>query len=63
MTRPTLETERLLLRPFRLEDAPDVHRLASAREIAADYEVTDKDVIPAVDSRFRDSRSGVFGGA
>ena len=34
MTRPTLETERLLLRPFRLEDAPVVHRLASAREIA-----------------------------
>ena len=35
MTRPTLETERLLLRPFRLLDAPDVRRLASAREIAA----------------------------
>jgi len=29
-----LETERLLLRPFALEDAPDVARLAGDREIA-----------------------------
>ena len=35
MTRPTLETERLLLRPFGLEDAPALQSLASAREIAA----------------------------
>ena len=35
MTRPTIETERLVLRPFRLDDAPDVRRLCSAREIAA----------------------------
>lgn len=31
---PTLKTERLILRPFTLEDAPDVQRLAGAREIA-----------------------------
>ena len=31
---PTLTTERLILRPFRLADAPDVQRLAGAREIA-----------------------------
>jgi ribosomal-protein-alanine N-acetyltransferase len=34
VTRPILETERLLLRPFRLDDAPDVKRLAGAREVA-----------------------------
>ena len=33
--RPTLETERLIMRPFRRSDAPDVQRLAGAREIAA----------------------------
>jgi RimJ/RimL family protein N-acetyltransferase len=32
---PTLSTARLVLRPFRLEDAPEVQRLAGAREIAA----------------------------
>ena len=31
---PTLTTERLVLRPFRLADAPHVQRLAGAREIA-----------------------------
>ena len=31
---PTLETERLILRPFRLEDAADVQRLAGDRSIA-----------------------------
>jgi len=33
--RPTLETARLILRPFTLADAPAVQRLASDREIAA----------------------------
>ena len=33
-TFPTLTTDRLILRPFRLADAPDVQRLAGAREIA-----------------------------
>ena len=32
---PTLETARLRLRPFSVADAPDVQRLAGAREIAA----------------------------
>lgn len=34
MKQPTLETARLRLRPFRIEDAADVVRLAGAREIA-----------------------------
>lgn len=33
--RPTVETARLILRPFTLADAPAVQRLASNREIAA----------------------------
>ncbi|HEY7728306.1 MAG TPA: GNAT family N-acetyltransferase [Candidatus Eisenbacteria bacterium] len=32
--QPTLETERLLLRPFRLEDGPEVQRLAGDRAVA-----------------------------
>jgi [ribosomal protein S5]-alanine N-acetyltransferase len=32
--QPTLETKRLILRPFTLQDAPVVHDLVSAREIA-----------------------------
>ncbi len=35
MPRPTLTTERLVLRPFVLADAPAVQRLAGEREIAA----------------------------
>ena len=31
---PTLRTDRLLLRPFRMSDAPDVQRLAGAMEVA-----------------------------
>ena len=34
-TAPTLQTERLLLRPFTLEDAPGVQRLAGEREVAS----------------------------
>jgi ribosomal-protein-alanine N-acetyltransferase len=33
--RPTLETARLILRPFVLADAPDVRRLAGEREVAS----------------------------
>lgn len=33
--QPTLQTQRLVLRPFTLADAPDVQHLAGAREIAA----------------------------
>ncbi|MCS6291971.1 MAG: GNAT family N-acetyltransferase [Nitrospira sp.] len=32
---PSLKTARLLLRPFQLSDAPDIQRLAGAKEIAA----------------------------
>ena len=32
--QPTLRTARLVLRPFRAGDAPDVERLAGAREVA-----------------------------
>jgi len=31
----TIQTDRLLLRSFRLSDAPDVHRLAGERDVAA----------------------------
>jgi RimJ/RimL family protein N-acetyltransferase len=34
MPRPTLTTERLVLRPFGLDDAPAVQRLAADREVA-----------------------------
>jgi RimJ/RimL family protein N-acetyltransferase len=33
--QPTLSTDRLVLRPFRVEDAPEVQRLAGDRAIAA----------------------------
>ena len=33
--RPTLETARLVLRPFSLADAPDVQRLAGERDVAS----------------------------
>jgi [ribosomal protein S5]-alanine N-acetyltransferase len=33
--RPTLETARLILRPFTLADAPDVQRLAGERDVAS----------------------------
>jgi RimJ/RimL family protein N-acetyltransferase len=33
--QPSLETDRLMLRPFRLEDASEVQRLAGDREVAA----------------------------
>lgn len=35
MPRPTLTTARLVLRPFTLDDAPAVQRLAAEREIAS----------------------------
>ena len=34
LEQPTLETERLTLRPFRLEDAPEVQQLAGHRGVA-----------------------------
>ncbi|OQY54968.1 MAG: hypothetical protein B6245_20545 [Desulfobacteraceae bacterium 4572_88] len=33
-TYPTLYSERLMLRPFHLDDAPDIQRLAGDKEIA-----------------------------
>ena len=34
MQQPILETERLTLRPFGLEDAPAIQQLAGAKEVA-----------------------------
>ncbi len=39
LTPPILNTERLLLRPFKLEDASEVQRLAGERDIAANTAV------------------------
>lgn len=39
MERPTLETNRLILRPFRPEDAPAVQRFAGHREVASTTEM------------------------
>jgi [ribosomal protein S5]-alanine N-acetyltransferase len=33
--QPTIETDRLILRPFTLADAPEIYRLAGEYEIAA----------------------------
>jgi len=33
--RPTIETERLILRPFTMDDAPELQRLAGDRDIAS----------------------------
>jgi len=33
--RPIIQTDRLVLRPFTLADAPDVQRLAGDRDIAS----------------------------
>ena len=35
ITAPTLQTERLILRSFTLDDAPDVQRLAGERDVAS----------------------------
>ena len=35
MLQPTLKTERLILRPLQMADAPDIERCASDRAIAA----------------------------
>ena len=37
---PTIHTDRLTLRPFTLDDAADVQRLAGEKEIAADRKST-----------------------
>ena len=50
---PTLATARLLLRPFRLEDAPTVQRLAGAREVAA----TTLTVPPRSETMFQSART------
>ena len=34
-TQPTLTTQRLILRPFTLDDAPEVQRLAGEKDVAA----------------------------
>ena len=35
MEQPTTSLERLILRPFTLADAPDIHRMVADRDIAS----------------------------
>lgn len=68
MTIPTLQTERLLLRPFASSDAPDLVRLAGAREVAATtlripHPYSDSDAqafLSAVEQRAKEGASMVF---
>lgn len=66
--QPDLETERLVLRPFTLDDADAVHKLASAREVAYNtltiphpYTKKDaKDWITPQQERFQEGLAATF---
>jgi ribosomal-protein-alanine N-acetyltransferase len=63
MEQPSLYTDRLVLRPYSLGDAPDLVRLAGAREVAATtlripHPYTEQDAREFLSARHADSEAG-----
>src|SRR5438132_1728678 len=58
--QPTLETERLILRPFALADAPEVMRLAGAPEVARTMLAVPHPYLPGMAERWIGEHEAMF---